>query len=381
MAETAPSLPLLTRRDRIMLTVTVMAAAGAGALHFAHAGAVVAFTVAAVALATLASLVGRSVEALGDRLGPSATGVLQSALGNLPELFVILFALKAGLFGVVKATLVGSILANVLLILGLAFVVGGVKHGRQRFAADDVRTLGLMLTLAVFILAIPSLTAALHTPAESHERTVSVVVSVVMLALFVLSLPATLSRGGSDAVGSAQSQRSSPIAASPDSAAAASRAAQHGEWPLAMAIGMLAAAGIAAAFVSEWFVAALQPAMDAMGINEVFAGLVIVAIAGNAVENVVGIQLAARNQMDYGVQVILQSPVQVALTVAPIVCLAASLLGQPGFDLVLSPLLLAAMVMSALVAVLVTFDGESNWFEGAALIALYAAIATSFWWG
>ncbi len=375
--DTAASLPLLTRRDRIMLTVTVVATLTAGASHFAHAGPVLAFGVSAAALATLASLVGRSVEALGDRLGPSATGLLQSALGNLPELFVILFALNAGLFGVVKATLVGSILANVLLILGLAFVVGGLKHGRQRFAADDVRTLGLMLTLAVFILAVPSLTAALHTPAASHERTVSVVVSVVMLALFALSLPATLSRRGTDA----GDKRHSPIAASPDSAAAASRAAEHGQWPLAMAIGMLAAAGVAAAFVSEWFVSALQPAMDVMGINEVFAGLVIVAIAGNAVENLVGIQLAARNQMDYGVQVILQSPVQVALTVAPIVCLAAGMLGQPGFDLVFSPLLLAAMVMSALVAVLVTFDGESNWFEGAALVALYVGIATSFWWG
>ena len=375
--DTAASLPLLTRRDRIMLTVTVVATLTAGASHFAHAGPVLAFGVSAAALATLASLVGRSVEALGDRLGPSATGLLQSALGNLPELFVILFALNAGLFGVVKATLVGSILANVLLILGLAFVVGGLKHGRQRFAADDVRTLGLMLTLAVFILAVPSLTAALHTPAASHERTVSVVVSVVMLALFALSLPATLSRRGTDA----DDKQHSPIAASPDSAAAASRAAEHGQWPLAMAIGMLAAAGVAAAFVSEWFVSALQPAMDVMGINEVFAGLVIVAIAGNAVENLVGIQLAARNQMDYGVQVILQSPVQVALTVAPIVCLAAGMLGQPGFDLVFSPLLLAAMVMSALVAVLVTFDGESNWFEGAALVALYVGIATSFWWG
>ena len=376
-------LPLLTRRDRIVFTVTVIAAVAAGVLHYVHANAVVSFTVAALALATLASLVGRSVEALGDRLGPSATGVLQSALGNLPELFVILFALKAGLYGVVKATLVGSILANVLLILGLAFVVGGLKHGRQRFAADAGRTLGLMLTLAVFILAVPTLTSALHTPAESHERVVSVVVSIVMLALFALSLPATLSRGKSDhdPHDGHSSEGSSPIAASPDSAKAASKAALHGEWPLAMAIGMLAAAGLGAAFVSEWFVSALQPAMDAIGINEVFAGLVIVAIAGNAVENVVGIQLAAKNQMDYGVQVILQSPVQVALTIAPIVCLSAALLGQPGFDLVLSPLLLAAMVMSALVAVLVTFDGESNWFEGAALIALYIAIAASFWWG
>ena len=376
-------LPLLTRRDRIVFTVTVIAAVAAGVLHYVHANAVVSFTVAALALATLASLVGRSVEALGDRLGPNATGVLQSALGNLPELFVILFALKAGLYGVVKATLVGSILANVLLILGLAFVVGGLKHGRQRFAADAGRTLGLMLTLAVFILAVPTLTAALHTPAESHERVVSVVVSIVMLALFALSLPATLSRGKSDHTpnGGQSGEGSSPIAASPDSARAASQATLHGEWPLAMAIGMLAAAGVGAAFVSEWFVAALQPAMDAIGINEVFAGLVIVAIAGNAVENVVGIQLAAKNQMDYGVQVILQSPVQVALTIAPVVCLSAALLGQPDFDLVLSPLLLAVMVMSALVAVLVTFDGESNWFEGAALIALYIAIATSFWWG
>jgi Ca2+:H+ antiporter len=367
-------LPLFSRRDRIMIAVTVVAAIAAGVLHFVHANPLLSFVVSAVALAALASLVGRSVEALGDRLGPKATGLLQTALGNLPELFVILFALKAGLFDVVKATLVGSILANVLLVLGAAFVVGGLKHGRQRFAADDSRTLGLMFTLAVFILAVPSLTAALHTPAATHERTVSLVVSVIMLALFGLSLPASLSR-------SAKQNHGSPIAANPDSAAAASKAAMHGEWPLAMAIGMLAATGVGAAFVSEWFVSALQPAMDAAGVNEVFAGLVIVAIAGNAVENVVGIQLAAKNQMDYAVQVILQSPVQIALTIAPIVVLSAGLLGQPGFDLVLSPLLLASMVMSALVAVLVTFDGESNWFEGAALIALYGAIATSFWWG
>lgn len=371
--------PLLTRRDRIMFTITVVTAVAAGAMYFTHTNAVAAFIVSALALATLASLVGRSVEALGDRLGPNATGILQTALGNLPELFVIMFALKAGLFGVVKATIVGSILSNALLVLGLAFVVGGIKHGRQRFTADDVRTLGLMFTLAVFILAIPSLTAALHTPAESHERAVSVVVSIVMLLLFALSLRATLGKRGSDPEGPARA--SSPIVASPDSAKAASIAAAHGEWPMAMAIGMLAAAGIGAAFVSEWFVAALEPAMEAAGINEVFAGLVIVAIAGNAVENFVGIQLAAKNQMDYAVQVILQSPVQIALTIAPIVCLAAVWVGQPGFDLVFSPLLLAVMIMSALVAVIVTFDGESNWFEGTVLCALYVAIATAFWWG
>ncbi|MGV0045275.1 calcium/proton exchanger [Mycobacterium colombiense] len=367
-----------------MITITAIASMAAGVLYFAHANALLAFTISALALATLASLVGRSVEAVGDRLGPNATGILQTALGNLPELFVILFALKAGLYGVVKATIVGSILSNALLVLGLAFVAGGIKHGRQRFAADDGRTLGLMFTLAVFILAVPSLTAAIHTPAQQHERAVSVVVSIVMLALFALSLPATLGNrapGSALQAGDKCSRATSPIVASPDSAEAASAATAHGEWPLAMAIGMLALAGIGAAFASEWFVAVLEPAMHAAGINEVFAGLVIVAIAGNAVENFVGIQLAVKNQMDYAVQVVLQSPVQIALTIAPIVCLAAVWLGQPGFDLVFSPLLLASMIMSALVAVLVTFDGESTWFEGAVLVALYVAIATSFWWG
>ena len=366
---------VFTRRDLILITVVLVTTVAAGVLHYATGTEVLNFVVAGAALAALASLVGRSVDALGERLGPAATGILQSALGNLPELFVIAFSLKAGLTDVVKSTIVGSILANVLLILGLAFIVGGVKHGKQKFSAEQGRNLSLMLTLAVLILAVPALTSALHTPAEGHERTLSVLVSVIMLALFALSLPATLARrhpeGG----------HTSPIARDPGSEAAIKAAASHGEWPMGLAIGMLAAAGVGAAFVSEWFVAALQPAIVTLGINETFAGLVIVAIAGNAVENVVGVQLMARNQPDYAVQVVLQSPVQVALTIAPIVTLAAPLLGAASFTLVLSPMLIAALLMSALVAVLVVYDGESTWFEGCALVALYCAIAAAFWWG
>jgi Ca2+:H+ antiporter len=144
---------------------------------------------------------------------------------------------------------------------------------------------------------------------------------------------------------------------------------------------MLALAGLGAAFVSEWFVSALEPAIETLGINQTFAGLVIVAIAGNAVENVVGVQLMARNQADYAIQVVMQSPVQVALTIAPIITLLAPLLGAASFTLGLSPMLIAALVMSAIVAVIVVMDGESTWFEGCALIALYCAIAAAFWWG
>ena len=376
MTTATTSTSVFSGRDKILLGLAGGTTVLAGVLHYATSTEVLNFVVAGAALAVLASLVGRSVDALGERLGPAATGILQSALGNLPELFVIAFSLKAGLDDVVKATIVGSILANVLLILGAAFVVGGLKHGKQKFSAEQGRNLGLMLMLAVLVLAIPALTAALHTPAEGHERTLSVIVSVVMLALFALSLPATLAKKHR-----VDGATGSPIAKDSGSTAAVKQAGSHGEWPMSVAIGMLAAAGLGAAFVSEWFVAALEPAIETLGINQTFAGLVIVAIAGNAVENVVGIQLMARNQPDYAVQVVLQSPVQVALTIAPLITLAAPLLGAASFTLVLSPMLIATLLMSALVAVLVVNDGESTWFEGCALIALYCAIATAFWWG
>jgi Ca2+:H+ antiporter len=155
---------------------------------------------------------------------------------------------------------------------------------------------------------------------------------------------------------------------------------KEGEWPLGLAVGMLAVAGVAAAFVSDWFVDGLTPAMDSLGISQAFAGLVIVAIAGNAVENVVGIQLAARNKADYALSVILQSPLQIALVLAPVIVLAAPLVGAT-FTLVFSPLLIAVLAISVIVTVLVVLDGESTWFEGAALVGLYVMIAAGFWWG
>lgn len=362
---------LFTHSDRKLLAYVGGLTVTAGIMHFSHGNAVLSFIAAGGALAALASLVGRSVEALGDKLGPSATGVLQTVLGNLPELFVILFSLKAGLYEVVKATLVGSILANLLLVLGLAFVVGGIKNGRQSFSAQGSRHLATMLALGVTAIAIPSVTSSMHTPAAEHERAVTVVVSLLLLSLFLLSLPEALRKKTAH----------TELTGSSEAIEAKSAAEKHGEWPLRMCIIMLSIASIGAAFVSEWFVSALTPAIDTLGISEAFAGLIIVAIAGNAVENVVGIQLAARNQSEYAIQVILQSPVQIAMTIAPLVALAAPLVGAATFTLVLSPLLLTVLFLATFVTIVVVVDGESTWFEGATLIALYAAIATAFWWG
>jgi Ca2+:H+ antiporter len=352
----------LSFADKRLLLICAVLTAAAGALDAHPLGKIVPFVVSALALAALASLVGVAVDALGDRLGAGATGVIQSALGNLPELFVCIFALRAGLDDVVRAAIVGSILSNVLLILGMAFLVGGLKHGVQRFPAPTARNLGLLMLLAVAGLMLPALTDALHSPAEGHELAFSRVVAVLLLLVFALSLPAALARS------------EKPLAAEQDLDGHAR------QWPLGLAIGMLAVSGVGAAFVSDWFVVALSPAIDVMNLSEAFAGLVIVAIASNAVENVVGIQLAAKNNMDYALSVILQSPIQIALVLAPVLVLVAPLVGA-SFTLVLSPLLIAVLAIAVIVTVVVVFDGESTWLEGAALVALYGICATAFFWG
>ena len=350
-----------SRTDRLLMAGAVVLVVGAAVTRYVDVNSVLAFVLAGLTIAALASLVGRSVDQLGDRLGSGATGVLQSALGNLPELFVCIFALRAGLTKVVEAAVIGSILGNVLLVLGLAFLVGGLRNGVQRFDSERARVITAMMLLAVTAMLLPSLAFQLHTPAASHERGLSVFASVVLLLVFVCSVPSSIRRTGDDSVGD--------------------RSGAEDRWPLFVAVGMLAVTGVLAAFVSDWFIHALEPAIESLHISQAFAGLVIVAIAGNAVENVVGIQLAARNQADYALSVILNSPLQIALVLAPLLVLLSFVVGGAAFVLVFPPLLIATVVAAVLAVSFIIIDGESLWLEGAALIGLYGVIAASFWWG
>jgi Ca2+:H+ antiporter len=360
MTDAAVTSRTITTSDKVVLGGGAVLAVLAGIADYGHWNAVVAFVVCAAAVCILAAVVGRSVEQLGDRFGAGATGVLQSALGNLPELFICIFSLQAGLVEVVRAALVGSILANLLLVLGLAFIVGGLRHGTQQLGSDRARTIVVLMLLSVSAWALPSFTHWLHTPASAHEVTFSVIVSVLLILLFAASLPFSLRRESGD-----------------------EDAGPHEEprWPVALAVGILAASGIAAAFVSDWFVNALQPAMDALNVNETFAGLVVVAIAGNAIENVVGVQLASRDQSAYAFSVILNSPVQIALVLAPVLVLISQIFGLGSLTLVLSPMLVVVLMLAIVLAAFIAVDGESTWLEGAALVVLYVIIATSFWWG
>ncbi|HEX7369352.1 MAG TPA: hypothetical protein VF284_03600, partial [Rhodanobacteraceae bacterium] len=261
---------------------------------------------------------------------------------------------------VVQAALIGSILANLLLVLGLAFTAGGLRHGTQQIGSQRARATTVLMFLAVAAMVVPSLASYVHTPAAPHEGSMSLVVAIILLLLFAVTLPASLKR-------------------KPDG-----DAAEHHEpprWPLPLALGMLAASAVAAAFVSEWFVHALEPAMHALNISDAFAGLVIVAIAGNAVENVVGIQLALKNRSEYAFSVVINSPLQIALVLAPALVILSRVFGYTPLTLVFPPMLVASVAIAVLTTAFITFDGESDWGEGISLIALYAIVATAFWWG
>jgi Ca2+:H+ antiporter len=345
----------VSRRDLLESGLCVVLVGAAAAAHFLNATAVLAFLVAAAAIAVLARLVGTATEQLGARVGPGGAGVVQSALGNLPELFIALFALHKGLTRVVQAALVGSVIANAVLVLGIAFVVGGLRHGRQRIDSPLARMIATLSVLAASILSIPTLAHALHAPAAAHDRILSFVCAGVLIVLFVVTLPGFLH-------------------------AAREETAAPPRWSIATTVVVLAGAGAAAAFASDWFVAALTPATSAMHMSQDFAGLVVVAIAGNAVENVVGVQLAARNQPNFAISVIVNSALQVALFLTPVLVFA-SLAFATTLTLVFPTLLAVALLLAAWLGAVVVYDGESTWEEGAILVGLYVVLAASFWWG
>jgi Ca2+:H+ antiporter len=346
----------MSRRELAEIAIDAALVVAAALAHYLDVTPVLQFLLAAIAIAGLARLVGSSTEQLGGRMGAAGAGAIQSALGNLPELFIALFALRDGLVELVQAALIGSVLANSVLVLGLAFTVGGLRHGTQVFHSPRARMIATLTALAAAILSVPSLANAFHAPAAAHGRSLSLICAGVLLAVFVLTLPGL-------------------IAPLPDEA-------EHEpvRWSLRTTVVVLAGAATAAALVSDWFVSALQPAIETLHMSEIFAGLVVVAIAGNAVENVVGVQLAARNRPDFAISVIVQSSLQVALALTPVIVFV-SLFFATNLTLVFPVLLAISLLFAAGLGALVVYDGESTWPEGVVLIGLYVVIAASFWWG
>lgn len=354
----------LTVSDLVIVVGGVAAAVAAGVARYVPAPALLTFVWSVLGISLMAALIARAVEQLGDRLGAGATGVLQSAVGNVPGIVVSFFALRDGLLLVVQYAIIGSIMANLLLVLGATFLVGGLKNGTQRFRQRRALDFSVLLILFTAALLLPSLARLTHILAASHARLLSTITAVVLLIIFALSLPGSVSR---------RPRR-------PPSAEAAATGAVPGvpRWPLWLAISMLIAAGAISVTVSAWFVDALTPGAAALHIPQKFVGLVIVAFAANAIQNVVGLQLAFRNHADYALALVIHSPLQAALLVTPTLVLL-SLTTATTLTLVFAPMLVVAVSVAVVVTALIVYDGKSSWRSGLGLIGLFAVFAVVSW--
>jgi Ca2+:H+ antiporter len=330
----------------------VAAAGVAAALEYSGASDVAVFVVAGAALGGLAWVVSFATEALGERTSAAVTGVLQSTLGNLPELFVVLFALRAGEIVVAQYSILGSLFANALLVLGLVVVAGaratpdGVMRFRRRLPNDTAT----LLLLAVFIISLLGLSTSAGDRASRHVVGISAIGAVVLLLVYGAWLWSYLRAPGEEL------------------------AASRPRVALSAAIGLLAVSGAGAALVSEWFVGALDGAIETLGISRPFTGLVIVAIAGNAVENVVGITLATKGKSDLAISVVKNSVAQIAVFLFPALVLL-SLLFAERMTFVVPGVYIGALVLTAVAVWQITGDGEAAEFEGWALCGLYAVLA------
>lgn len=347
----------LTTLERTALVTIALLAALAGVANYGQWAAVPRFAVATLALAGLAWVVSFATEQLGERFGPAITGILQSTLGNLPELFVVIFALQKGELVVAQTAIVGSIFANALLVLGLVIVVGALKapDGVMRFSHRLPRDTATLLLVTVFIIVLLGLSLASHDPASHHVNTISAVGAVSLLIVYLAWVVPYLradARPGSESHGSSGPRLS-----------------------LAVTLMLLLAAGVASAFVSDWFVNALSPAIVQLKISQAFAGLVIVAIAGNAVENTAGLVLAWKGRSDLAISVVKNSVAQIAAFLFPLLVLISFLLATT-LTFALAPVYIGALLVMALAMWQVTADGEAAAFEGWALVALYVILAT-----
>jgi Ca2+:H+ antiporter len=334
------------------------------ASSFFDASPVMKFLAAGVAIIPLAGIMGRSTEQLAHRLGPAIGGLLNATFGNAAELILALFALSRGLDNVVKASLTGSIIGNLLLVLGASLFAGGLKFPIQRFNRTAAGAGSTLMVLATVGLIVPALFHGLVPEGRGMEHRVSVAVCVLLVFTYALSLIFSLG-----------THRDLVSGLKENVAAAISEAT----WGLRHATAFLLGATIFVAWMSEILVGAVEKTGESLGLNEVFMGVFLVAIVGNAAEHSTAVIMALKNQMDLAVGIALGSALQVALFVAPMLVFASYLRETP-MDLLFSTLEVIAVVLAVMVARMVAEDGESNWLEGAMLLMVYAILAVAFFY-
>jgi len=326
-----------------------------------HWGPVWVFVLSAVSVIPLAAYIGEGTEALAAYTNPRIGGLLNATLGNAAELIITIVAIRAGLLELVKASITGSILGNLLLVMGLSMVVGGVKNGRQKFDRRQASRNAILLVLAVIALIIPSIFSGyIGNPQSTRVEALSVGTAVIMMILYGLSLLYSLKFEGA-----------------PISRKSTEEFIHKPAWSIRKALVILTLATIGVVFASELLIGAVEPVMTGLGISEFFIGIILIPLIGNVAEHFVAVQVAARDQMDLSVEIAVSSSLQIALFVAPILVFISLIFNNP-LQLIFTELELIALIAGVIITAFVSEDGESNWLEGSVLLTIYLILALGF---
>lgn len=334
--------------------------------HLQPATHVPIFVAACLAIVPLAGWLGKATEHLAEKTGEGVGGLLNATFGNAAELIIALVALRQGMTEVVKASLTGSILGNILLVMGAACLAGGLRYKDLRFNAAGARMMSTMLTLAAISLVLPAVFHHLVHPSIQLERSLSVEIAVVLLVCYALSLLFSLHTHKQLFTGDAAAAAE---VASPD----------HVSWPLSRSLGVLGVATALIAWISEVLVGSIEQAAHAFGMSSLFVGIIVVAVIGNAAEHSTAILVARKNRMDLALGIAIGSSIQIALFVAPVLVLASYFVAPAPMDLVFSPAEVLAIVLAVAISGQISSDGESHWLEGVQLLAVYLILGLVFY--
>jgi Ca2+:H+ antiporter len=343
------------------LAVLVIALPLAVLAEMFHWGAAWVFGLSAIGVIPMAGYIGSATESLAVYTGPKIGGLLNATLGNAAELIITLVAIRAGLLELVKASITGSIIGNLLLVLGVSLIAGGLRHGVQHFDRRQSANNGILLSLVIVALIIPSLFSHSIGPDNDPKvEALSLGVSIVMIILYGLGLLYSLTM--------------------PNSAITHPSTESNGkaEWTRTQAMIVLGIATAAVVLLSEMLVGATEAVVADLGLSEFFLGIILIPIVGNVAEHFVAVQVAMRNKMELSVEIAVSSSLQIALFVAPLLVFISLWMGHP-LTLIFNQFELLAMVAAVVVAVLVSSDGESNWLEGVALLAVYIILGIAFY--
>ncbi|HLA97936.1 MAG TPA: calcium/proton exchanger [Anaerolineales bacterium] len=328
-----------------------------------HWNPIVVFAISALGVIPAAHYIGKSTEALAHYTGPRIGGLLNATLGNAAELIIAIFAIRENLLQLVKASLTGSILGNLLLVLGMSMIYGGFKNGIQSFNRQQASNNAILLALVVVTLVLPSFFSNYIGPEGSLKvEALSLGVAGIMILLYVLGLIFSFKMHQGPLITSGGEESGS---------------LETPGWSVRRAILVLLLSTAAVAYLSEVLVGAVGPVVTDLGISEFFLGIILIPLIGNVAEHLVAVQVAGQNKMDLSVEIAVSSSLQIALFVAPMLVFVSLLMGNP-LTLIFHEFELIALIAGVMIAALVSADGESNWLEGMELLAVYAILALVF---